>query len=61
MQQFALLGSLFSGSEKPEFGKKPLKWQEDLEMYSKFLDRKVRFCSLQTFVCAQEETKDKKK
>nr|KAG5714161.1 hypothetical protein BaRGS_018378 [Batillaria attramentaria] len=26
---------------KPEFEKKPLNWEEDMEMYSKFLDRKV--------------------
>ncbi|XP_013388664.1 ciliogenesis-associated TTC17-interacting protein-like [Lingula anatina] len=26
--------------EKPTFGKQPLNWEEDMEMYSKFLDRK---------------------
>lgn len=29
------------------FDRKPLVWEEDLELYSKFLDRKVRSgCSL---------------
>lgn len=26
----------------PQFGKKPLVWEEDLELYSKFLNQKVR-------------------
>lgn len=26
---------------KPVFEKKPLNWEEDVQMYSKFLDRKV--------------------
>ena len=28
--------------EKPTFGKKDLNWEEDMQLYSKFLDRKVR-------------------
>lgn len=33
----------------PVFEKKPLMWEEDMELYSKFLDRKVRArCSLQS-------------
>ena len=27
---------------RPAFKKKPLVWEEDLELYSRFLDRKVR-------------------
>lgn len=27
--------------QKPVFGKKELSWEEDMQMYSKFLDRKV--------------------
>lgn len=29
----------------PVFGKKDLVWEEDAELYSKFIDRKVRSCS----------------
>ena len=35
---------LFSDEEpeKPTFDKRDLSWEDDMEMYSKFLDRKVR-------------------
>lgn len=27
--------------QKPTFDKKPLNWEEDLQLYSEFMDRKV--------------------
>lgn len=32
---------LEEGDKKPVFEKKPLIWEEDMELHSKFLDRKV--------------------
>ena len=43
---YVVINSLFhlsidEESPKPTFDKQPLNWEEDVQMYSKFLDRKV--------------------
>ena len=43
IDEFPQNNNLFTDEEppKPVFEKKPLNWEEDMQMYSKFLDRKV--------------------
>ena len=41
VSQFTFLFSTDEEPQKPTFEKQPLKWEEDAQLYSHFLDRKV--------------------